>query len=623
MAFRDIWFGHRGSDRVLRAFLVPLSLLYLLGWTVYRSIYDLGLKRARRPHFPVICIGNLRVGGTGKTPFTVMLVKLLQSMGHEVIVSASGYGTGAAKSAKLAPEGELDAQTWGDEPALLSRLLPGVPLVVGRHRVRAARVANWKNAHATLVLDDGFQHLPLHKDLSIVLDPPCDNRFCLPAGPYREGRRGRDRADLVLPSDAFQVRTRLVSVNLSTGETLSPCKIDVLTAIENPERVIESLAQAGFEIGHTRFLPDHDPLDQPGIFEGFSNPVVVTEKDWVKLGTHPERDLFPLAVCAVETDVEPSEEFERWLRSELTRVTNERNASRNRARKRLGNVSTAALGLIRGWLKRKTVLQAERTGKRLGRMFFALSAKHRHRALTNLKLAFPEFPEPVRNAMAKKTFEYVGMSAATFLRQDNTKDDILNHIEGHGEAHLTDALAKGKGALLLTGHVGFWEPLALVLARHGFPLLVVQRDANNEGVNALVEQLRQREGVTVLSRGSAARNMMKALKENKVTGLLADQNSEECFVPFFGHPTGAALGPFELVARMGAPLIPAVCRRVGEGRYEYEIFPPLEPEEGFPLPEGYARAYHRWLEGEIRTAPEQYLWIHDRWKSARRRGLVP
>ena len=102
---RELWESPAPSARLARAALTPLSWLYALGWQAYLLTYRLGLKKAQAPHHPILCVGNLQAGGSGKSPLVRHLVDVLRSMGREVVVSCSGYGAPRAEAASLAPEG--------------------------------------------------------------------------------------------------------------------------------------------------------------------------------------------------------------------------------------------------------------------------------------------------------------------------------------------------------------------------------------------------------------------------------------------------------------------------------------------------------------------------------------
>ena len=314
---RELWESPALGARLARAGLAPLSWLYAGGWQAYLATYRLGLKKAQAPHAPVVCVGNLQAGGSGKSPLVRHLVDVLRGMGREVVVSCSGYGAPRAEAASLAPEGELDAAEWGDEPAMLRMQVPDLSLVVGRRRVLAAALVHEKHPQAVMLMDDGFQHLPLRKTVSIVLDPPDPvNRMCLPAGPYREPRGNRRRADLVLPG-AFRVVETVGCPETthdprSTAHVPFPAEFAVLCALGQPARFLASLPHPPVA---QRLLPDHDPLTGGNLFDGMdpSLPVVVTAKDWVKLRARPDVSERRVLVARHSVRVEPADGFRAWL----------------------------------------------------------------------------------------------------------------------------------------------------------------------------------------------------------------------------------------------------------------------------------------------------------------------
>ena len=148
-------------------------------------MFSAGIRKPYASSLPSVCVGNLTVGGTGKTPLTVYLQGLLTGLGHKIVLSVSGYGSAHFRSPAMAPPGPLDPFEWGDEAALLRWKLPSVPIVVGKKRAIAAKLAEVSCPGHVMLMDDGFQHLEFVPSLSVVLDPPRPNTFCLPAGPYR------------------------------------------------------------------------------------------------------------------------------------------------------------------------------------------------------------------------------------------------------------------------------------------------------------------------------------------------------------------------------------------------------------------------------------------------------
>lgn len=305
--------------------LLPAAWLYALGWESYRAIYRWGWKHAFEPHRPVVTIGNRSVGGSGKTPLTLYVGRLLQSLGLRVVVSASGYGSRASRGAALAPSGALRPSEWGDEPAMIRLLWPDVPLVVGRDRVEAARLCHEHFADAILLMDDGFQHLRLRQHLTLVLDPPgIENPFCLPAGPFREPRSGLARADLVLPGP-FEVVAAPLRLETPEGvvvQARAGQRVDVLCAIGSPSRFLGDLEALGLTVSGTRLLPDHDPLTAGNLLEGLgrSQPLVLTAKDWVKVRERHDWSDRAIWIAHMQLRVEPEVKFREWLEENLRAI---------------------------------------------------------------------------------------------------------------------------------------------------------------------------------------------------------------------------------------------------------------------------------------------------------------
>jgi len=315
----ELWEDPGVGPTLARLALSPLSLIYAIGWEAYLGVYRLGIKKAAHPHSPIVCVGNLVSGGSGKTPITLHLVQVLRELGNEVVVSSSGYGSPKSDAASVAPDGDLDARTWGDEAALFRHTYPDLPLIVGRRRVLAAQLAGESFPGAVLMLDDGFQHLPLKKDLTILLDPERPlNRMCLPAGPYREPRWNRKRADLVLPGN-FQVveSTQLTLPNGTPAPT--PETTNLLCAVGKPQNVASALEGHGVLIQTKLFMPDHDPLAGGTLLGTLPSeiPTVVTAKDWVKLRNRTDLGGRQFLILDHKARIEPRDMFKDWLQRHL------------------------------------------------------------------------------------------------------------------------------------------------------------------------------------------------------------------------------------------------------------------------------------------------------------------
>ena len=318
--WQKIW-RERGTEAWL---MLPLAALYASGWILYELMYRLGIKKPVKPHSPIVCIGNLIAGGTGKTPVTIHVCKVLTELGREVVVSVNGYGSPRSNNARSAPAGELDAREWGDEAAMIRSKLPDVPIIVGRDRVVAAQICRDLHPKAVLVLDDGHQHLPLEKDVTILLDPEdIENRWPMPSGPYREPRStGQMRADTVIPGE-FRIGMATMQVRSLDGSTpeVDP-GVNVLCALARPERFVDTLEAHGYMIGEMKLLQDHDALDSRKLFDGLdmTKPVVVTEKDWVKLKHRGDLEHWNIMVASYEVEIEPAGLFREWIESRLEDV---------------------------------------------------------------------------------------------------------------------------------------------------------------------------------------------------------------------------------------------------------------------------------------------------------------
>jgi Kdo2-lipid IVA lauroyltransferase/acyltransferase len=269
--------------------------------------------------------------------------------------------------------------------------------------------------------------------------------------------------------------------------------------------------------------------------------------------------------------------------------------------------------------------EVHQKGEKWGAWFGRL-VRPRHRVvMSNLELAFPELSAGHREDLANRVFAHFGRTTADFLSsKDRTIEDLTRSTDfADLLPAMDDALSAGRGALLVSGHLGNWERISAYLSLKGYPLTVVIRDANQEGVNQLVNSLRESTGTRVLPRGQATRPMLERLRGNEIIGILCDQNADDAFMDFFGKPAGMAMGLGVLAERTKAPVVPAACMYLGNDQYRVETGYPFQPigENSFKG-EAVMRGVNHWLEGTIRAYPDQWLWMHDRWRAARERGML-
>ena len=187
-----------------RGMLQSAARIFGLGLRMRASCYRTGLFRAHRLPCTVISIGNITAGGTGKTPMTLHVARLLQRLGHRVAILSRGYRGGAEKKGGIVSDGRdllMTPAAAGDEPYMMARLLKDIPVLVGRDRVASGRLAIARFRPDILLLDDGFQHRRLHRDIDIVLldsTRPFGNGFLLPRGSLREPPEALQRADVMV-----------------------------------------------------------------------------------------------------------------------------------------------------------------------------------------------------------------------------------------------------------------------------------------------------------------------------------------------------------------------------------------------------------------------------------------
>ena len=291
----------------------PLSSLYGLGVRARNALYDRHLVSPKRLQGPVISVGNISVGGSGKTPFVILLGELLKKRGIAFDILSRGYGR-QSRGVRLVDPGGL-SQEYGDEPLLMARRLEA-QVIVGEERYQAGMFAEQKFGPRLHLLDDGFQHRVLARDFDIVLVTPDDARDrLLPMGRLREPLQALQRADAIVltggaSADAFPLKDKPVwRVRRGIMPKDVPQHPLVFCGIARPKNFVLQLRTAGIEPAAEAFYRDHHAysaqdvadllqLAQKSEADGF----VTTEKDAVNLGAHFAA-LTPLAVVPVKMDL--------------------------------------------------------------------------------------------------------------------------------------------------------------------------------------------------------------------------------------------------------------------------------------------------------------------------------
>jgi tetraacyldisaccharide 4'-kinase len=288
------WLNRIWYDRAVPPWwLLPLSLAYAAGSGSRRFVYSKHLLRSTRLSRPVVVVGNLSVGGTGKTPLVCWLVARLAERGLRPGVVTRGYG-GSFRDVRVIEPSD-DPALVGDEPILLARRT-GVPVAVGRNRPAAAQLLVGAGCDV-IVSDDGLQHYALARDCEVVVidgDRRFGNGWLLPAGPLRELPSRLRRADAIvvnggraLLEGALSMRLEAKSAVALSGDRMMPLQgfagtaVHAVAGIGNPERFFNMLRSHGIAVaGHP--LTDHARIDPKDIVFDDGKPVLMTEKDAVK-----------------------------------------------------------------------------------------------------------------------------------------------------------------------------------------------------------------------------------------------------------------------------------------------------------------------------------------------------
>jgi KDO2-lipid IV(A) lauroyltransferase len=258
-------------------------------------------------------------------------------------------------------------------------------------------------------------------------------------------------------------------------------------------------------------------------------------------------------------------------------------------------------------------------GARIGDLLWVTLPGRRAVALENLGRAFGrERSQADLDRLGRRSFEHLGMNLVEacvfFFRPPSV---LLSRVELGSPESVRAAAAQGRGVLALTAHYGNWELLAAASALSVYPLSVVMRPLDDPVVNWIIERFRRRSGVDLIAKRQALPAMRDALRQGRMVGVLLDQNAsraEGVFVPFFGIPASTSRALAVLSLRTGAPVVPIFIRRGEDGRHSVWADPPIPvPETGDVT--DYTAAFNRSIEAAIRRAPEQWFWLHRRWKT--------
>ncbi|MDH7600885.1 MAG: tetraacyldisaccharide 4'-kinase [Armatimonadota bacterium] len=345
---------------VFRGLTWPFSILYRVGLGIYLWLYDSGLRKKHRLAVPVISIGNITFGGTGKTPAVEKICRMITDLGKSAVVLSRGHG-GKASGPVVVSDGRQvlsSVDECGDEPVALAQSLPGVPIVVAKDRRAGGKLACERFHPSAIVLDDGFQYWQLHRDLDIVVvdaSRPFGSGYVMPMGDLREPIRGLRRAHVVLvnvtaaegcltdgrvgrvlstiapKAELFACRRkprRLLGPHSSAIdlEWLRGRRVVGFCGIGSPTSFFSTLASLGAVVCESIVFPDHHVYSEADIKYIVSrsaahavDAIITTCKDVVRL--EGKSAISNLYVLEIELEIDGEDRLERLVKDVLDRAS--------------------------------------------------------------------------------------------------------------------------------------------------------------------------------------------------------------------------------------------------------------------------------------------------------------
>ncbi len=288
----------------------------------------------------------------------------------------------------------------------------------------------------------------------------------------------------------------------------------------------------------------------------------------------------------------------------------------NKLRDRLEALAVFLLRGITGLLPLRWV---SLPGAAMGWVLFTVLRIARRTTLSNFAAAFGDLPASERLRLAGACYRFFGALLWEFLNQPRVRRDRLGEFITLADRDVLDrALAEGRGVVLVSGHLGNWELMAGALAAVGYPVSMYVGGQSNALVDGVMNAVRRSLGAETIGRGNM-RGLLKALKARRIVALLADQHehTKRWYVRFFGQPVSAVSGPAQMLRRSGAVLVFGACLREGPFRYRTQfrvlpVPPPAADEERDIL--DVTQVIFDALEAVVRTHPEQYFWLHRRFR---------
>lgn len=277
-----------------------------------------------------------------------------------------------------------------------------------------------------------------------------------------------------------------------------------------------------------------------------------------------------------------------------------------------------AFTVVRAIGRRIPLASGRRLGRALGRLAWHVARRERRKAIANITLAFPEWSVARHQDTIRAMFLHLGESLFEMVWLPNLDVAMMNRtttIEGMDAVRAL--IAQGHGVMAFTGHCGNWEWLARVVSLSGCPVTTMQRERDDEDMGQFIIDIRNDAGIRTIDRGSptSGREMLQALRRGGILAFLIDQNirAESVKVPFFGRPALTPIGPAKLAVRTGIHVVTMFIERRADGTQHVRVNLPFQASrDDDPL--ALTARITAATEEQIRRVPEQWVWMHDRWR---------
>lgn len=286
-------------------------------------------------------------------------------------------------------------------------------------------------------------------------------------------------------------------------------------------------------------------------------------------------------------------------------------------------LETRAMISLGATMERASWDSCRRTGAWVGLVLFSALRKRREIATRNVQLAFPELSDAAARRIVRRSYQNFAMMFGEFLHlRAASRESVRAYCDIDRPDRIEDALSQGRGAILLTAHLGNWEVFGARYAQD-FPLTAVARPTSNRGVESHIASIRAAAGIEVVSKYETGRNALRVLKSGRTLCILPDQHAGDdgALLPMFGHPTRIVTSLARIALLSGAPVMPIFGVRrtpwLADGRIISRVAPSFHIEKSgdreIDVLNGTRRVVHE-IETIIRQYPEQWLWVHNRWR---------